>query len=407
VTDVVLYFQVHQPYRLAPMRFFEVGQGGPLFDDGLDREVMRKVAERCYLPVNALLAELIDESDGRFRCSFSISGTALEQMEAWAPEVIESFAALFDSGAVELLCETSHHSLAAVSDAGEFRQQVELQRARLERLFGACPTTFRNTELILSDTIAHEVEAMGFDLMLGEGIETLLDGKSEHKLWRARGCERLALLLRDYEFSDDIAFRFSNKEWDQYPLFAPTYASWLHQRSEELDVVGLFMDYETFGEHQSVETGILDFMRHMPGEVLKDERFRFSTPAEALARNAPAGELGVPRPFSWADAERDLSAWLGNPLQDAAHSALWALRPQALAAAAAGRPALLDAWRRLTTSDHVYYMCTKHMSDQDVHEYFNPHGSPHEAFVRFMNVLEDFRQRLEAPAVAAQAKPEP
>ena len=400
MTSIAFYFQVHQPYRVARMGHLEVGHGAAPFDDGLNEAVAKRVAERCYLPMNALLLDLVEETDGAFRCSFSISGTALRQFEEWVPEVLDSYAALAATGAVEFLCETSHHSLAALADAHEFGAQVEDQARRIEDLFGQRPTTFRDTELIFDDGIARMVEDLGFEALLGEGADRLLRGASPRRVRRAASCERMKLLLRDYLFSDDLAFRFSNREWECYPLMADTYADWLQRsvpRGHEAEhpFVGLFMDYETFGEHQWEETGIFDFMRAFPAYLLEDERFDFRTPAE-VARAHPVSEIvSAPDPISWADAERDVSAWLGNPMQREAHAALFALLPKARAAADAGHADLLEDWRRLSTSDHVYYMSTKHLSDQDVHEYFSPYESPHQAFVFFTNVLDDLEHRLD------------
>jgi alpha-amylase len=366
------------------------------FDDYLNRMVAERVAERCYLPMNALLLEKIRETEGRFRCSFAVTGSVLRQLEAWRPETLDSFVRLAETGAVEFVCETAFHSLAAVADPLEFAAQVEDQRERLTCLFGRRPTTFRDTELVFDQGIAKRVEDLGFDVLLGEGADRLLQGRSARRVYRPAGCERLKLLLRDYPFSDDIAFRFSNKEWPGHPLMADTYASWLQRAKPEDVFIGLFMDYETFGEHQSAETGILEFMRYLPGYVLADERFDFATPSAVAAAHEPIEELSVPDPVSWADEERDLSAWLSNPMQRAAHAALYELAPRARAAAERGRPELLAAWRKLTTSDHVYYMHTKRMhSDADVHEYFSPYESPHDSFIAFMNVLDDLAQRLD------------
>ena len=404
MTSVCFYFQVHQPYRLRRYGYFDIGESREYFDDGLNEAIARRVAERCYLPMNALLREAIEATDGRLRCSFSISGTALAQFEAWVPEVIESFRGLVDTGAVELLCETSQHSLAALADPEEFRAQVETQRATLARLFDVRPTSFRNTELILDEGICKQVEDLGFDAVVGEGAEPLLGWRHPSLVYRPRGCDRLALLLRSYHYSDDIAFRFSNKEWPGHPLMADTFAGWLDEVPEEAPFIGLFMDYETFGEHQAADTGILDFMRALPGYVLENPRLDFRTPAEVARAHPPAGpeaELPFPRPISWADAERDLSAWLGNHMQRAAHRAVYDLAPAARRAAAAGARELHAAWRKLTTSDHTYYMSTAHVadSDGDVHEYFSPYDTPHDAFVTFMNVVEDLSGRLAEAAV--------
>lgn len=392
MTSVCFYFQVHQPYRLQPS--FDSQRGGlpSYFDDGLNRLVCERVAERCYLPGNAVLLDAIQRSEGRFRCSFSISGTALAQFEAWAPEVLDSFRKLIATGGVELLGETSHHSLAALASPAEFKFQVQEHSANLERLFGVRPTTFRNTELIVDEAIAAQVEALGFRALVGEGADALLGWRSASRVYRPKGCSNLALLLRSYKFSDDIAFRFSNPEWDSYPLMADTFADWLGKASGEAAFLGLFMDYETFGEHQPASTGIFDFLRALPGFVLEKPGLDFATPAQVAKTFDPVASLPYARPISWADAERDLSAWLGNEMQRTAHAAVWDLAPEARRAGGD----LYATWRNLTTSDHTYYMSTKHVnaSDGDVHAYFSPYESPHQAFVITMAAIEDLAVKL-------------
>lgn len=403
MTSVVFYFQVHQPYRLGHTPFASAKETrepcAPFarFDDAENERIVRRVAERCYLPMNQVLLDAIDKTDGRFACSFSLSGTVLQQLEDWAPEALDSFVKLADTGRVEFLCETSHHSLCALIDETEFRAQAIAQRDRIESLFGVRPTTFRNTELIFDNRIAQLLEGLGFDQLLGEGADHLLQWRSPSYAYRAHGCERLKLLLRSYVYSDDIAFRFSNREWAGYPLMADTFAGWLDEVPEAAPFIGLFMDYETFGEHQPADTGVLDFMAYLPGYVLENPRLDFSTPAEIGARVEPVGELDVQRPVSWADTERDLSAWLGNPMQREAHRALYELGPKVRRAADQSPVAasLLAEWRRLTTSDHVYYMATKHHSDAEVHEYFSPFASPYDAFIIFMNVLDDLSSRVD------------
>ena len=403
--DIVFYFQVHQPFRLRRYSFFDIGAHERYFDDAENARIVKRVAEKCYLPMNALMLELVERHAGRFRCSYSISGCALEQFETWVPEVLTSFRKLAATGCVEFLCETSMHSLAALFDEQEFKEQVSEQAERIELLFGKRPTTFRNTELVISERIAQLVEQLGFDTLLGEGAGVLLGERSAHVAWRPEGCQRLKLLLRDYKLSDDIAFRFSNRSWEEWPLPAERFARWVRELKGGEDFVGLFMDYETFGEHQWADTGIFRFMERLPDELLSDPNLRFATPAEAAAAREPAGILPIPRPVSWADAERDLSAWLGNPMQRAANEALWALAPSVRKMPAAESD-LRERWRRLTTSDHLYYMSTKFFSDGDVHKYFSPYASPHDAFVAFMNVIDDLARRVEAaskPAARARS----
>jgi alpha-amylase len=394
VTAVVFYFQVHQPYRLKPFKPADVGSRKRYFDTPVNRALVRRVAKRCYQPMNRLLLEQIEATDGRFRCAFSLSGTVIQQLKDWAPKALDSFVKLAETGCVEFLAETSHHSLAFDGDPVEFRAQVANHCVVVEDLFGRRPTTFRNTELVIDEPLARWVEDMGFDVLLGEGADQLLGWRSPQFVYRPRGCTRLKLLLRSYLFSDDIAFRFSNRDWPHHPLFADTFAQWLHAVPEKAQFLGLFMDYETFGEHQWKETGILEFMRHLPTLILEDERFSFETPSALAAACEPQGELEIPRVVSWADEERDLTAWLGNLMQREAHRSLYAIASEVRAVAAAGYPSLLADWRKLTTSDHVYYMCTKFFSDGDVHKYFSPYDTPHEAFVRFMSVLDDLKIRL-------------
>lgn len=397
-TAVVLYFQVHQPFRLRRYGWFDVGRDDRWFDDAENARIFRRVAARCYLPMNALLLRLLRRRKGSFRCAFSVSGTALDQAERWAPEVIDSFRALAATGRVEFLAETSHHSLSLLGDPAEFRAQVASHRDRIERLFGARPTTFRNTELVFHDDLAREVEGMGFDAVLGEGADHLLGWRDPCAVYRPAGCERLRLLLRNYRLSDDIAFRFSARSWEEWPLDAAKFVRWLDRVPGGARHVGLFMDYETAGEHQPKETGIFEFLEGLPEAVARRKRFRFRTPAEAARAATDAPPISVPRPVSWADFERDLSAWLGNPMQRAAHDALYALLP-----AVRGDPRLLALWRRLSTSDHFYYMCTKWASDGDVHTYFSPWRTPHDAFVTYMNVIEDLALRAGAAVPLEEA----
>lgn len=390
MTSVVFYFQVHQPFRLRRYTFFDIGRSHDYFDDAENHRILRRVADKCYLPMNALLLRLAREHEGRFRFAYSISGTALDQMELWAPDVLESFQELADTGCVEFLAETSHHSLAFLRDLDEFDRQVTAHADRIEALFGTRPVTFRNTELIVSNEIARRAEELGFRGILGEGADHLLGWRSAHRVYRPEGTQHIKMLLRSYRLSDDIAFRFSNRAWAEWPLPAERFASWVHALPEEEDFVGLFMDYETFGEHQWADTGIFDFMAHLPGALLEAPHVRFRTPGEALAEADPIGRLDVPYLVSWADTERDLTAWLGNPMQHAALDALYDAGHRVLASE---DEALAAAWRKLTTSDHLYYMCTKWFADGDVHKYFSPYDSPHDAFIAFMNVLDDVRRR--------------
>lgn len=395
MTDICLYAQVHQPYRLRRFRVFDIGGEGSYFDEAGNAEILRRVARKCYLPTNRLLAEQIRRSDGAFRMALSLSGTLIEQMAAYAPEALESFQELVATGGVEILGETFYHSLAALADPDEFTRQVNQHRRLIEATFGLRPHVFRNTELIYWDGLAPTVAALGFRGMLCEGADHVLGSRSPNHVYAAVAAPSLRLLARNYRLSDDVGFRFSQRTWDGWPLTAPKYAGWL--AGNEGDSLHLFLDYETFGEHQWAETGIFDFLGHWPRECL-DRGLRFVHPSQ-LARRQPVAPLSFARPTSWADQERDLTAWLGNRLQDSAHARLYRV---GRAIRAGGDPELLDRWRKLTTSDHVYYMCTKWFADGDVHKYFSPFDSPYDAFVAFMNVLEDLEQRARAVAAAAE-----
>jgi alpha-amylase len=390
--DVCFYFQVHQPWRLRRYGLFDVGRSHDYFDDRANETILRKVAEKCYRPMNALLLEQIERYAGRFAVSFSLSGTALEQMERFAPDVIESFQALAKTGCVELLGETYHHSLAGVAHPGEFAEQVALHTRKIEGLFGQTPRVFRNTELVFHDDLAVRLAAMGFRGALAEGAERVLGWRSPNFVYASAAAPELHLLLKNYRLSDDIAFRFGNRGWSEHPLSAEKFSGWVHAVNGCGTVVNLFMDYETFGEHQWAETGIFEFMRRLPAAVLDHADGSFVTPSEALAREPAARDLRFRDWVSWADSERDLTAWLGNRMQRTALEQLLALREPVLAS---GDPDLLEAWRRLSTSDHLYYMCTKYFADGDVHRYFSPYESPYEAHIAFMNVLADLAGRLE------------
>jgi alpha-amylase len=345
--------------------------------------------------MNALILRLIEQHKGAFQVAYSVSGTALDQMERWAPEALESFVRLARTGCVEFLAETSHHSLSALFDLDEFEAQVRNHSERIRKLFGRAPVTFRNTELVVDERIARAAEGMRFQAILGEGADHLLGWRSPHHVYRPETCDRIKLLLRSYKLSDDIAFRFSNRQWNEWPLTAEKFAGWLHGLPEEDVFVGLFMDYETFGEHQWTETGIFQFMEHMPRAVLANPRFRFRTPGQVALESDPVARLEIPHPTSWADAERDLTAWLGNPMQRAANDALYSLAPSVRKVPRTPHPELLAHWRNLSTSDHLYYMCTKWFSDGDVHKYFSPYASPHDAFIAFMNVVDDLERRVQ------------
>ena len=395
---VCLYFQVHQPWRLKVYRFFNIGKDHNYLDDFTNRAIMQKVARQCYLPMNALLLKLIKENKGAFKCTFSITGSAVEQFRAYAPEVLDSFRALAETGCVEFLAETYSHSLAALSSKEDFVEQVKLHSKMIKEEFGKKPVAFRNTELIYSDAIGEMVSELGFKTILAEGAKHVMGWKSPNFIYTNSIDNRLRVLLRNYKLSDDIAFRFSNQGWDQYPLTAEKFAQWVSDENGE--VINLFMDYETFGEHQKATTGIFDFVKALPKAILKNE-LSFATVSEAAKAYQPVGVLHCPHVMSWADEERDVTAWLGNELQNEAFSKLYALKDKVKALKNAD---FEYVWNFMQTSDHFYYMATKWLSDGDVHSYFNPYGSSYEAFINYMNVLSDFEIEVEKALAAKKSR---
>lgn len=385
--SICLYFQVHQPTRLRLYRFFDIGKDSHYYDDFANRTILRRVAQKCYLPANKLILDLIKETKGKFKVAYSISGSALEQFQRFAPEVIDSFRALAATGQVEFLAETYFHSLASLGSESEFRHQVAKHAAKIEELFGVKPVTFRNTELIYSNSIGEMVYSMGYKTILTEGARHIMGWQSPNYVYTGATQPRQKVLLRNYGLSDDIAFRFA-----QNHVTADQYVGWLKENAKDGDLVNLFMDYETFGEHQSAETGIFDFLRALPGAVLADGTFGFVTPAEAVKKHKAVSDIDVEDAISWADEERDVTAWLGNELQNEAFKKVYAMTEKL---SIVNDPDLWEDFGHLQESDHFYYMCTKFFSDGEVHKYFNPYDTPYEAFINYMNVLSDFQIRLD------------
>ena len=388
--SVCLCFEVHQPYRLRNYTFFDINQVHRYIDDDLDRQILAKVADKCYLPTNQMLLKLIEKFRGEFKIAFSMTGVLLEQLEMYQPEALDGFKRLADTGCVEFLSETYHHSLAFLFSQKEFREQVKMHKEKIKKLFHQTPRTFRNTEMIYNNDLAHEVESLGYKVVMTEGADQILGWRSPNYVYQPAGCLKLKCLLKNYKLSDDIAFRFSNKDWAEYPLTAEKYAHWL--LDSEGDVINLFVDYETFGEHHWADTGIFDFLEELPGRVLQQTGFEFLTPVEAAQKHQPMAQLDVAQFISWADTERDLTAWLGNHMQNDAIRNLYALEPKVRKTRNAS---FLDIWRKLQSSDHFYYMCTKWFSDGEVHRYFNPYLSPYDAYINFMNILSDVSNTLD------------
>lgn len=389
MASVVFYFQVHQPFRLRRYSIFDTDYH--YFDDFKNEQICKKVAGKCYLPANQAILDMIRMHEGRFRVSYSVTGVVLEQFRRFAPAVLDSFVKLAETGCVEFIAETYYHSLAFLFSRNEFIEQTQLHRKLMEELFGQTPRVFRNTELTYNNDVARVVDEMGFDAVITEGADYVLGYRSPAFLYNPPNCPNLRVLMKNYRLSDDIAFRFSNRGWTEWPLTAEKFAGWVSQINGNGYVCNLFMDYETFGEHQWEDTGIFQFLRALPGEVMKNRDNDFLTVGQAVDRYPPAGEVDVPHMISWADTERDLSAWLGNAMQANALHEAYRLEADIKAK---GDPVLLDDWRKLQTSDHFYYMCTKYFSDGDVHKYFNPYESPYDSYINYMNIIDNLRSRL-------------
>jgi len=393
---IVLYLHVHQPFRVRQYSVFDTANkhdyfAEPNYDNDRNNErVLRKVADKSYRPMNSLLEKLLVQYPD-FKVSLSITGTFLEQAEMWAPDVIESFRRMVATGRVEIVSETYYHSLAFFYSRQEFERQVEMHRTKIRELFGTETKVFRNTELAYNNELGKWAEGYGFKGILAEGWDPILEWRSPNTVYRPAGTENISLLLKNYHLSDDLAFRFSNKSWTEWPLTADKYNSWVNASAGDQPLVNLFMDYETFGEHQWADTGIFDFFDAFVGDWLKDDSNTFYTVSEAIEAIPPVGELSMPNTVTWADTERDLTAWLGNSMQQEALRHLYALEHDVMRT---DDLELIADWRKLQTSDHVYYMCTKWFTDGDVHAYFSPYESPYDAFLFYINAVRDIRWRL-------------
>ena len=388
---ICFYFQIHQPFRLKRYRFFDIGNDHYYYDDFNNEEIIRRIAERSYLPANQALLEMIEESGKQFKVAFSISGVALEQLEMYVPEFIDSMRELAKTGCVEFLSETYAHSLASLTDPEEFVNQVKAHDDKIELLFGQRPKVFRNTELIYSDEIASMVASMGFKGIITEGAKHILGWKSPNYLYTPATAPKVKLMLKNYKLSDDITFRFSNYAWNEYPLTADKFMGWIGSLPEGEEVVNLFMTYDTLGELQSAEAGIFGFMKALP-RFAAEKGITFSTPSEVIAKLKPVDVISVNDPISWADEERDTSAWLGNILQKEAFEKLYSVAERVRLCS---DTRLKQDWNYLQASDHFYYMCTKHFADGAVHSHYSPYDSAYEAFTNYMNVLSDFIVRVE------------
>ncbi len=391
---IVLYLHVHQPYRIRHYTVFDSGVNHDYFDAPYDdnasnERILKKVAEKSYLPTNARLLQLLNENP-EFKVSLSITGTVIEQMERWSPESLESFKRLTETGRVEIVAETYHHSLAFFYSREEFEVQVAMHRHKIQEVFGQTPQVFRNTELAYNNDLAYWADKAGYKGVLAEGWDPVLGWRNPNFVYQPTYTDNIKLLMKNYKLSDDIAFRFGDSNWSEWPLTADKFAHWLSEDGDGTNF-NLFMDYETFGEHQWHESGIFGFLEHLPKEWLKTEGHTFMTVSEVIDAFEPVDRVDVPQTVTWADTERDLSAWLGNAIQTSSINSLYGLRDKILST---NDLELIEDWRRLQTSDHFYYMCTKWFNDGDIHAYFSPYDTPYEAYINFMNSFRDVQFRL-------------
>ena len=412
MTDIVLVFEVHQPHRLNRKVFWENKVFKRLkkeelfnyyFDNEADKEIFKRAAKKCYFPANRILLQAIDAHRNErrpVRVSFSISGVFLEQCAMFEKDLLESFKQLAETGNVEFLDQTYYHSISSLyPEKTEFIEQVKLHRETIKGTLGCEPTVFENTELLYNNAIAQLVENLGYKGIYTEGVERILQGKSPNYLYTPKGSKKIRVLLRNYKLTDDVGFRFSARWWTEWPLTAEKYAKWL--AGTEGQCISIFPDYETFGEHHWPETGIHDFLRHLPDEILRWGNLQMSTPSEVIAKHTPAAEIDVPEKggtVSWADIERDSSGWLGNAMQWAYYTSLRRLEP---IVHEANDSEFLRLWRDFQTSDHLYYMFTAGGGPGEVHSYFSPYESPMDAFAVASSLLLDFETRLRLATLTA------
>ncbi len=392
--SIVLYLHVHQPYRIRHYTVFDAALKHDYFNseyqsNASNERVLKKVAQKSYLPTNKTLLRLMNKHP-EFKLSLSITGTVLEQLELWAPEALRSFQELCATGRVEIVAETYHHSLAFFYSLSEFEIQVKMHETIIEKLFNQKPKVFRNTELAYNNELAKWAENNGYKGILAEGWDPILGWRNPNFVYRPAGTRDISLLMKNYQLSDDLAFRFSDKNWSEWPLTSEKYVNWINA-NQQAQNINLFMDYETFGEHQWEDSGIFDFLDHLPAEWLKHEGNDFKTVSEIINESEPVDEIDVPNTITWADTERDLSAWLGNPMQKNSIELLYDLRDNIHKT---HDLELIEDWSRLQTSDHFYYMCTKYFNDGDIHAYFSPYDSPYEAHMNFMNAYRDIVYRI-------------
>lgn len=384
---ICLYFQIHQPYRLKRYRFFDIGADHYYYDDAKNQEILVRIAKNSYLPANETILSLIKKTKGAFKVAYSISGLALESMEQYCPEVIDSFKELAKTGCVEFLGETYAHSFSVLKkESKEFELQVKEHSDKIQALFGQKPSVFAGTELVYSDEMVERILDLGFKGVVTEGCQSVLAGwKSPDYVYCSSANQRLKMLLKNSGISNDIAHRFSDWNWDQFPLTAEKLLGWVSDNKQE-QVVNIFMNYEVLGEIHKAESGIFEFLKALP-EQAKQNGIAFGTPSEVMDANRPVDTISVPYPITWAK-ESDLSPWFGNAIQDEAYNRLFSIAERVRLTR---DKSLLQDFYKLQSSDHLYYMSTSHYN-----QFFCPYDSPYDAFINYMNVASDFMQRVES-----------
>lgn len=393
MTAICLYFQAHQPNRIREFTFFDIGKSHTYEDDALNKEVLDKVSEKCYLPANEMLLKVIQGANGKIKLTYSISGVLIEQLESLRPDVLESFKRLVETGNVELLCETYYHSLAYNFSKTEFDEQVTMHQETLKRVFGVVPTVFRNTELIYNNEIAAYIEEKGFKGIIAEGVDDILNGRNPNYLYGAPNADGIKTLVRNCKLSDDVAFRFSDPQWVDYPLDANKFISWVKDSGG--DCANIFIDYETIGEHHWADTGIFDFWHHFLLKCM-DQGIDVLSASEVVEKFEVKDTYDAHEFTSWADSEKDLTAWVSNTMEFEAIYKIYKIRD---AVRASSNEGLIHVWRKLQTSDHFYYMSTKGASDGEVHNYFSPFNTPFDAYIYFMNILSDIEVELDKEGI--------
>ena len=384
---ICLYFEIHQIIHLKRYRCFDIGRDHYYYDDYENERSITDIAERSYIPALSTLIDMAKSNDGAFKVALSLSGVGLEQLEIYAPKVIELLHKLNETGCCEFLCEPYSHGLSSLANEECFRDDVERMRKKVKQMFGQDPKVFRNSSLIYSNEIGAMVADMGFKGMLTEGAKHVLGWKSPHYLYHCAHNPNLKLLLRDYKLSDDISLRFSNPDWSEYPLFADKYIGWIADLPEEEQVINIFMELSSLGIFQPLSSNILEFLKALPA-CAKGKGIIFSTPTEIVTKLKSVDQVDVPYPLSWVDEERDISCWLGNVMQREAFNKLYSVAERVHLCT---DRRIKQDWDYMQASNNYRFMTTKNTGvtlNRGIYD------SPFDAFTNYMNILGDFISRV-------------